>query len=45
MAVREGRTTCEKCLQLYSQCFRARELNTEIYNHDIDGRDDSAYDQ
>ncbi len=40
----EGRTTCEKRVQLYGQCVLARESNAEKYDHDPDGRDDCAND-
>jgi hypothetical protein len=41
----EGRTTCEKCIQLYSQCFLRSRIECGNYDHDIDGCDDSADDQ
>jgi hypothetical protein len=43
--VHEGRTTCEKGVQFYSQCVLARELNAEKYDHHINGCDDGADDQ
>lgn len=43
--IHEGRTTCEKCMQLDNERVFARELDTEKYDHDIDGRDDGADNQ